>query len=61
MVCCRAGLRSDKLSGYTDFFTSHEPLQTNETRMQYTMLAVGVFYHPINKFICLPSPNSKIL
>jgi hypothetical protein len=34
MVWCRAGLRGDFLSVYTDFI--YEP-QTLETRMQYTM------------------------
>jgi hypothetical protein len=37
MVWCRAGIRSENLSVYTDFFTSYIPLQTAETRMQYTM------------------------
>ncbi len=43
MVWCRAGLRGENLSVYTDFFTSHKRLQTSETRMHYTMCCMQFF------------------
>jgi len=43
MVWCRAGLRGDFLSGYTDLFSSHKSSHTNETRMHYTMCCMLVF------------------
>jgi hypothetical protein len=55
MVWCRAGLRSENLSVYNDFFTSHEPSKTSETRMHYTMCCGVVHYFSSNLAIILYS------
>ena len=63
MVWCRAGLRGDFLSVYTDFFTSNEPSKTTETRMHYTMcyaayiilsysLVLNLLFHSKNHQSC---------